>query len=57
MFVLVVWYILLYNKNIENWWVIEIQKYQEQIFEDIKHLNEFGEEYWEARELMRVLRF
>lgn len=57
MFVLVAWYILLYNKNIENWWVMEIQKYQEQIFEDIKHLNEFGEEYWEARALMRVLRF
>ncbi len=36
---------------------MEIQKYQEQIFEDIKHLNEFGEEYWEARALMRVLRF
>ena len=34
---------------------MEIQKYQEKIFEDIKHINEFGEEYWEARELMKVL--
>ena len=34
---------------------MEIQKYQEEIFEDIKHVNEFGEEYWEARELMKVL--
>ena len=49
------WHILLYNRNIESWWVMEIQKYQEKIFEDIKHINEFGEEYWEARELMKVL--
>ena len=34
---------------------VEIQKYQENIFEDIKYVNEFGEEYWEARELMKVL--
>ena len=34
---------------------MEIQKYQEKIFEDIKHINEFGEEYWEARELMKAL--
>ena len=34
---------------------MEIQKYQEKIFEDIKHTNEFGEEYWEARELMKAL--
>ena len=25
------------------------------IFEDIKHIDEFGNEYWEARELMRAL--
>ena len=35
--------------------VMEIQKYQEKIFEDIKHFNEFDEEYWEARELMKAL--
>ena len=32
-----------------------VEKYQEKTFEDIKHLNEFGEEYWEARELQGVL--
>ena len=25
------------------------------IFEDIKHIDEFGNEYWEARELQKVL--
>ena len=34
---------------------MEIQKYQKKIFEDIKHINEHDEEYWEARELMKVL--
>ena len=34
---------------------MEIQKYQEKMFEDIKHINENNEEYWEARELMKVL--
>lgn len=34
---------------------MEIQKYQEKIFEDIKHVNEEGVEYWEVRELMKVL--
>ncbi len=27
------------------------------MFESIKHVNEYGEEYWEARELMRVLEY
>ena len=27
------------------------------IFEDIKHIDEFGNEYWEARELMRALEY
>lgn len=34
--------------RVESRWVMEIQKYQEKIFEDIKCVNEFGEEYWEA---------
>lgn len=34
---------------------LELEKYQEKIFEDIKHVNVAGEEYWEARELMKVL--
>lgn len=33
----------------------ELELYKEQNFEEIKHLNELGEEYWEARELMIVL--
>ena len=27
------------------------------IFESIKHINEFGEEYWMARELQKVLQY
>ena len=33
----------------------EIQKYKEKIFDDIKHIDEDGNEYWFARELMPVL--
>ena len=33
----------------------EIKEYTEKIFEDIKHIDEFGNEYWLARELMPVL--
>ncbi len=33
----------------------ELEQYQEKTFEDIKHINEFDIEYWEARELMSVL--
>lgn len=29
----------------------EIKKYNETIFEDIKHIDAHGNEYWEAREL------
>ena len=29
----------------------ELIKYSEQTFESIKHVNEYGEEYWLAREL------
>lgn len=31
--------------------------YDINIFEDIKHLNESGIEYWYARELMRLLEY
>ena len=37
--------------NVKN----EIDEYQEKTFEDIKHIDELGNEYWEARELMIVL--
>lgn len=33
----------------------EIEKYNTTIFESIKHIDENGLEYWEARELMKVL--
>ena len=35
----------------------ELEKYTENNFEKIKHMNEFGEEYWSARELMPVLQY
>ena len=33
----------------------EIKEYTEKVFEDIKHIDEFGNEYWLARELMPLL--
>ena len=35
----------------------ELIKYSEQTFESIKHVNEYGEEYWLARELQSVLEY
>ena len=35
----------------------ELVKYSEQTFESIKHINEYGEEYWLARELQSVLEY
>ena len=35
----------------------ELIKYSEQTFESIKHINEYGEEYWLARELQSVLEY
>ena len=35
--------------------VKELEKYTENMFEDIKHISESGDEYWEARELQKVL--
>ena len=34
-----------------------LEFYEGQNFEDIKHIDEFGEEYWYARELMKVLQY
>ena len=36
---------------------MEIEKYNETIFEDIKHIDEDGNEYWLARELQNVLEY
>ena len=33
----------------------EIEQHTEKIFEEIKHIDEEGNEYWEARELMPIL--
>lgn len=35
----------------------ELELYQEKTFEDIKHIDELGNEYWEARELMIALEY
>ena len=34
-----------------------IETYKEKIFDEIKHIDEFGNEYWEARELMTLLEY
>ena len=34
-----------------------IKEYTEKIFEDIKHIDELGNEYWLARELQKVLEY
>ena len=35
----------------------EIKEYTNKIFEDIKHIDENGNEYWCARELMPILEY
>lgn len=35
----------------------ELQDYKEKTFDDIKHIDEIGNEYWEARELMPLLEY
>lgn len=35
----------------------EIKEYTEKMFDDIKHVDEFGNEYWLARELQKVLEY
>ncbi len=35
----------------------EIKEYTEKVFEDIKHIDELGNEYWLARELMPLLEY
>ena len=36
---------------------MNIDKYNETMFEDIKHIDESGNEYWEARELQKILEY
>jgi len=35
----------------------EIKEYTEKVFEDIKHIDELGNEYWYARELMPLIEY
>ena len=35
----------------------EIKEYTEKVFEDIKHIDENGVEFWYARELMPILKY
>ena len=35
----------------------EVKNYTESIFDSIKHIDEFGNEYWEARELQKALEY
>ena len=35
----------------------ELKEYKEKMFEDIKHIDENGNEYWNARELMPLLEY
>lgn len=43
--------------NINKEEIMKEKKYTEKIFDDIKHFNEFGVEYWLARELQKVLEY
>ena len=36
---------------------MKVKKYNETVFEDIKHIDEYGNEYWLARELQNVLEY
>ena len=35
----------------------DIEKYSSKIFENIRHIDEDGNEYWYARELQKVLEY
>ena len=43
--------ILLYKTKKWGKFMNKIKLYTEKIFEDIKHIDEYGNEYWLAREL------
>ena len=34
-----------------------VDRYTNNIFENIKHTDEYGNEYWQARELSKVLEY
>ena len=45
----------MHNRN--EIYMNEIKEYTERLFEDIKHIDENGNEYWLARELMPLLEY
>ena len=36
---------------------MDLVKYDENLFENIKHVNEYGQEFWYARELQPLLEY
>ena len=36
---------------------MELEKYNEKIFDEIKHIDKEGNEYWHARELQKILKY
>ena len=46
---MILWRVGFMGKDMEN--------YSEEIFENIKHINEYGQEFWYARELREVLNY
>ena len=47
--------LVVHRKEIDK--INEIKEYTEKVFEDIKHIDELGNEYWLARELQKVLEY
>ena len=45
------------KERIEDFMKNNLIDYNEKIFEDIKHIDEYGDEYWGARELMPILEY
>ena len=37
--------------------MLDIENYNKTIFESIKHIDEYGNEYWYARELQKALEY
>ena len=56
-------YFVLYCINVKNTrekgriLMSDIMTYSDETFESIKHINEYGQEYWLARELSKVLQY
>lgn len=40
-----------------EFFMTSLKQYNENTFESIKHVDEYGNEYWEARELQKALEY